>query len=169
MIRVSSVLGLDVVDNSATPPAGQLAVYAKDDRLHAKDDQGNERAYAGLDDLVVLTPPPLTYSIWGALETGEGTFPIFNDTGRTWTILAVRASVGTAPVGSSVIVDVNKNGTSIFGDQLERPAIAPGNNTSKSTGMTVTTVDDGEYLTVDIDQIGSTQSGSDLVVQITVV
>ena len=167
MIRVSSVLGLDVVDNSATPPAGQLAVYAKDDRLHSKNDQGSEVTYATTAEIPVV--PPLTYSITGELEVGEGTFPIYNDSGRTWTILAVRATVASSPSGSAVVVDVNKNGESIFGSSNDQPTISSGNFTDKTTAIAVTTVGDGDYLTVDIDQVGSTEPGTGLVVQITVI
>lgn len=90
--------------------------------------------------------------------------------GATWTISGVRASVGVAPAGASVIVDVNKNGTTIFTTQANRPTIAAAANTSGNvTNMDVTTVAAGEYLTIDIDQIGSTTAGSDLTVQIEVI
>jgi hypothetical protein len=107
------------------------------------------------------------FSRAGALTTGTGTFRIYNDTGATLTIRAVRASVGTAPTGASIICDISKNGTTIFTTQGNRPTIAISGNTSgKVTNMDVTSLADGDYLTVDIDQIGSTIAGSDLTVQI---
>ena len=112
----------------------------------------------------------LPYSYTGSLAVSVGTFRLYNDMGATWTISGVRASVGVAPVGSSIIVDINKNGTTIFTTQANRPAIAAAANTSGNvTNMDVTTVAAGEYLTIDIDQIGSTTAGSDLTVQIEVV
>lgn len=112
----------------------------------------------------------LPYSYTGTVAVTTGTFRFYNDSGATWTFSGVRASVGTAPAGASIIVDVNKNGTTIFTTQANRPTIAAGANTSGNvTNMNVTTVAAGEYLTIDIDQIGSTTAGADLTVQIQVV
>jgi hypothetical protein len=111
----------------------------------------------------------LPYSYLGNVVANIGTFRLYNDTGATWTITGVRASVGTAPTGASIIIDVNKNGTTIFTTQANRPTIAAAGNTSGNvTNMNVTTVAAGEYLTVDIDQIGSTIAGADLTVQVEV-
>lgn len=104
----------------------------------------------------------------GTLATAVGLNRFYNDTGRTLTILAVRASVAQTSTGASIIVDVNKNGTTIFGTQSLRPTIAAASNTNKTTGMTVTSWPDGEYLTVDIDQVGSPGTeGGDLTVIVT--
>ncbi len=86
--------------------------------------------------------------------------------GRAVTITAVRASVGSAPTGASVIVDVNKNGVTIFSTQSNRPAIAAGTVTDLADAINVPAVGAGEYLTVDIDQVGSSTPGSDLSVTI---
>ena len=79
------------------------------------------------------------------------------------TVTSVRASVGTAPTGSTLIVDINKNGTSILSTKLSIDA-----NEKTSTTAAVTTVisdssltDDAE-ITIDIDQIGSTIAGAGL-------
>ena len=111
----------------------------------------------------------LPYSYLGNVVVNIGTFRLYNDTGTTWTITGVRASVGTAPAGAAIIIDVNKNGTTIFTTQANRPTIAAAANTSGNvTNADVTTIAAGEYLTIDIDQIGSTTAGADLTVQIEV-
>lgn len=111
----------------------------------------------------------ITFSKSGNLATGAGTFRIYNDTGITLVIRSVRATVGTAPSGTSIIVDIHKSGTTIFTTQGNRPTVAIAGNTSgKVTNMNVTTIADGEYFTVDIDQIGSGTPGADLVVQLDV-
>ena len=103
----------------------------------------------------------------GTIAAGAGTFSFYNDSGVPLTIRSVRATVNTAPTGASIIVDVNLSGTTIFTTQANRPTIAAAAKTSgKVTSMNVTTVPDGGYLTVDIDQIGSTLAGADLVVQV---
>lgn len=103
----------------------------------------------------------------GNVAVGVGTFAWYNDSGVTMRIRSVRATVNTAPTGAALIVDVNRNGTTIFGTQANRPTIAAAAKTSgKMTGMSVTTIPDGQSITVDVDQIGSTIAGADLVVQI---
>jgi hypothetical protein len=85
---------------------------------------------------------------------------------RAITITKVRANVGTAPVGASVIVDVNKNGATIFTTQSNRPTIAAAAFTDDANAIDVPAVAAGEYLTVDIDQVGSTTPGNDLSVTV---
>lgn len=101
-----------------------------------------------------------TYSYDGELAAGAGghRFYVESDT----TITKVRASVGTAPTGSAVTVDVNKNGTSILSSAI---SIAAGSNTATGT-LSTTALSSGDYLTVDIDSVGSTTAGNDLVVQV---
>jgi hypothetical protein len=82
------------------------------------------------------------------------------------TIVAVRAVVTTAPTGASVIVDVNKNGTTIYGTQANRPTIAASSVTAVGGTASVTTLAAGDYLTFDIDQIGSTAAGANLKIQV---
>lgn len=111
----------------------------------------------------------LPYSYLGTLSVATGTFRLYNDGSTTWTIAGVRASVGTAPAGASIIIDIKVNGTTIFTTQANRPTIAAASNTSGNvTNMDVTTVAAGNYLTVDIAQVGSTTAGSDLSVQVEV-
>lgn len=111
----------------------------------------------------------LPYSYTGNLAVSSGTFRLYNDMGSNWTVSGVRASVGVAPAGASIIIDVNKNGTSLFTTQANRPTIVAASNTSGNvTNMDVTTVAPGDYLTIDIDQIGSATAGSDLTVQLEV-
>jgi hypothetical protein len=111
----------------------------------------------------------LPYSNTGTLSVLTGTHRLYNDSGSTWTINSVRASVGTAPTGASVIVDINVDGITIFTTQSNRPTIAASGFTSgKVTNMDVTTIANGSYITVDIDQIGSVIAGSDLCAQLEV-
>lgn len=112
-----------------------------------------------------VASPPVVFQAQGTLtvRTGALRFPVL---GGTYTIEAVRATVGTAPTGAAVIVDVNKNGTTIYGTQTNRPTIAVTTNAANGGTASVTSVTTGDYLTVDIDQIGSTVAGADLVVSV---
>lgn len=136
----SAVAG-DLYYNSST---GQVKVYKS-----AWTNLANEEAQ--------------TFSYTGAVATGSGTSRFYVE--GNYSITSVRASVATAPTGASMIIDVNKNGTTIFTTQGNRPTIAISGNTSgKITNMDVTTLASGDYLTVDVDQVGSTVAGSDLTV-----
>lgn len=80
----------------------------------------------------------------------------------------VRAYLDTAPTGSTFIVDVNKNGTTIFTSQAARPTIAISGNASTTTAPAVTAVAAGDRLSYDVDQIGASVAGSDLYLTVTV-
>ena len=103
----------------------------------------------------------------GTLTTTTGTQRLPID--GTYTIVGTRLMVGTAPTGSSLIVDVNKNGTTIYTTQGNRPSIAASANAGgPGTAPDVTSLVAGDYLTVDIDQVGSSVAGSDLTVSVIV-
>jgi hypothetical protein len=109
-------------------------------------------------------PIPITFSKSGVLTVGTGTGRFrFR---RACTIVGVSAIVDTAPTGADIIVDVNLNGTTIFTTQANRPTIAASANNSSTTAPDVTAVVADDYMTVDIDQVGSTVAGSDLTVTI---
>jgi hypothetical protein len=113
----------------------------------------------------VLIDLSVDFGVAGVLVTGAKPFRWYAR--GAWTILAVRASVGTAPTGASVIVDVNKNGTTIFTTQSSRPTIAVSTNTAlNSADPEIDTLANGDYLTLDVDQIGSTEPGQNLTVQV---
>lgn len=100
----------------------------------------------------------------GALAVSTGPFRWYNKTGKTLTFTAITASVGTAPTGATLIVDVNKNGTTIMTGT--KVVIATSGFVVTQTTFSTTTIADGDYVSVDVDQIGSTIAGSDLVVEV---
>lgn len=86
-----------------------------------------------------------------------------------WTkgnIVGVRASVDGSPTGSSIVIDVNKNGDSVYTTQENRPTIDPYQNTVLAPLPDISSFVEGDYLTLDIDAIGNTNPGRDLTVQI---
>lgn len=109
----------------------------------------------------------ISFSISGTLAVSTGAMRYYFD--GNYTITNVLASVSTAPTGASVIFDVNKNGTTIFSTQGNRPTIAASGFTDLSSTPDVTTLASGDYITVDIDQIGSSVAGANAVVRIQVV
>ena len=120
----------------------------------------------------------LQHSIAGAVAvaTGVATFALPFPA----ELVGVSLAAGTGPVGADLIIDVNKNGTTIFTDQATRPKIAAGQTASvvknkpalaagtnyiytpypsaKSLGVFA----EGDKITVDVDAVGSTTAGSNL-------
>lgn len=83
----------------------------------------------------------------------------------TLTISSVIIYSDDAPTGASLIVDINKNGTTIFTTQGNRPQIAAGGYYDESGTPDITSFAKGDRMSVDIDQIGSTNpGGNDLLV-----
>jgi hypothetical protein len=120
---------------------------------------------------VGYTSTPRREQIWS--RTGDVTvvssqLRFYNRAGRRRVIQGVWIAAGTPPVGTDIIMDVNKNGTTIFTTQTNRPRVLGGTN-----GGTVAVPDDGvfedgDYLTVDIDQVGSVTPGADITVGLVV-
>lgn len=112
-------------------------------------------------------PKDFTYAGTGNATTGTGKARFVNDTGETLRLRKVSLTVGTAPTGAALLVDVNVNGTSVFNPQSARPQVAIG-QTSGSAVPAVSGADvdvaPGAVITVDVDQIGSTVAGADLTV-----
>ena len=77
------------------------------------------------------------------------------------TLLEVRASVNTAPTGSTLIFDVNEAGTSVLGTKLSIDATEKTSTTAASTAtITDSALADDAEISIDIDQVGSTIAGA---------
>jgi hypothetical protein len=106
------------------------------------------------------------FTVEGTLIVDSNPLRIYNNYGENKTISEVFLSVDTPPTDASILVDVNKDGTTIFTTQSNRPSIADGANTGNTISVDVPVWADGEYLTMDVDQIGSGTAGSYLTVHI---
>lgn len=79
----------------------------------------------------------------------------------TFTISTVILWGDNVPTGADLIVDINKNGTTIFTTQANRPKISAGSNSGESGTPNITSINKGDRLSVDTDQVGSTIPGGD--------
>lgn len=102
----------------------------------------------------------------GDIEASSGTIRLANHSGSNRIITAVYLDVNTAPTGAAIIVDIHKGGTTIFTNQAHRPQVAATAFAGNTTTIDVSAWNDGEYLTCDVDQIGSSIGGSDLTVTV---
>lgn len=108
---------------------------------------------------------PYVFSASGVLttRTGKSKLQLLG----SGIIVAVKAYLDTAPTGGTQFaVDVNKNGTTIYGTQANRPIWVASANIATVGAHSVTTFTDGDRLSVDIDAVGSTVAGSDLTVTV---
>ena len=110
---------------------------------------------AGGNDSVVWSRTGVAAVVGGAVRW-------YNPRATSLTVLTARASVNTAPTGASLIVTLVKNGATT----IATLTITAGSYTSGLQTVNAALAD-GDYLTVNITQVGSTVAGSDLTVQIT--
>jgi hypothetical protein len=147
---------MNVLASDPSVPTGTSVYYNKNGKPKFKDgDTGTDYLLAGRQTV-------FTHS--GDVETGTGALKIPNLLGLTLFISKVQLMVGTAPTGAAIIVDIHKDGTTIFTNQANRPQIADGATSGNTTTIDDDEWADGEYLTMDIDQIGSGTAGANLTV-----
>jgi len=142
----------------STPGVGGLIYFKSDHLLRSLGTDGVER----------LIDPAVEQAVFGQ----AGPLAVKTYTSRWYveqagTLLTVRASVGTAPTGATIIVDVFKNGTTVFTGGSGRPTIATSGFTATGTPA-VTSVAAGDYFTISITQVGSTVAGADATVTLRV-
>jgi hypothetical protein len=104
------------------------------------------------------------FTVPGTLGTGSGKARFYVP--GPITLGNVRASVGTAPLGSEIIIDVNVNGETVFTTQSNRPKIFSGEVTVATSTPDIQELNTGDYISVDVDEVGSIFPGADLTVQI---
>jgi hypothetical protein len=155
--------GVEFTERSApsTPSGNKVHVYAKDksgvSTIYVINDAGTEY------ELAEYTPT-FVFPVAGTLFTGTS-LPSQGVAPKALTITKAYASVKTAPTGASLIVDINKNGTSIWNSTpANRLTITATNTSGTQTSFDTTSLAESDVLTVDIDQVGSTVAGADLVV-----
>ncbi len=107
-----------------------------------------------------------TFTIVGTLVVGTDLTPLLIAP-IALTIKKAFARIKTAPAGASIIIDINKNGTSIWAvNQANRLTIAAAANSATQTSFDTSSLAEGDYLTLDVDQVGSTTAGADLTVEL---
>ena len=167
---------LDVVDIPQLAHSSLSGIGSGDH--HAAVTIGNSGASAllGIDANQVLTLATIgvasitlvtSFTVDGLMSTA-GLCPhrFYNLFGIARTISKVAISLGIAPTGAAVIVDVLKDGVTIFTNQAHRPQIAAGANYGETTTIDVASWVAGTYFQVQVSQYGSVVPGSHLTVQI---
>jgi hypothetical protein len=137
------------VDDLAVGSNGQVLVAASGETLGL--------AWQGQSEVIGVACSDETTDL--ATGTGVVTFRM----PFAMTLTAVRASVTTAPTGSTVIVDINEAGTSVLSTKLSIDASEKTSTTAATAAVISDSAlaDDAE-ITIDIDQVGSTVAGAGL-------
>lgn len=117
---------------------------------------------------VVTVKRQVTFALEGTLTSAanHGTIRIPNQTTHPLTIQGVYLNADTGPTGQDLIADIHMDGTTIFTNQAHRPRILDGANDGNSTDIDVSAWAVGSYLTMDVDQFGSTLAGGNLTVTV---
>lgn len=101
------------------------------------------------NDFVTSEIEAYTFSVTGTVPSSQtGASRIYME--GSYVVESVRAAVGTVPT-TAVVVDINKNGTTIYSTQANRPSIAIGANSATGGTPDVVAFAAGDYLTVDVD------------------
>jgi hypothetical protein len=95
----------------------------------------------------------------------EGAIPLFNGTSKSYvykncTVTAIAMSVQVVAAGSSINIRINKNGS-----QLTTATLNASSAYYKVSGLSLSLVE-GDYLTIDVTQVGSSYPGYDLLVKV---
>lgn len=153
--------GIELTERSdpSTPGSNKIHIYAKDKdgvpSLYAINDAGT--VYE-----ISENRPTFLFTVTGSLVVASSVTPIL-PVHRTLTIIKAFGTLKTAPVGASLIVDINKNGTSIWASTpANRLTVLSSATTGSRSSFDTTTLADEDGLTLDVDQIGSTTAGADL-------
>jgi hypothetical protein len=168
---VNLEIGTDVQAFDADLSAIAALSPSNDDIVQRKAGAWTNRTMAQLaTDLQSVIKPTQS---WDFALSDEATDLTAGTAKLTWrtpyaiTITGVRASVNTAPTGSTIIVDINEGGSTILSTKLSIDASEKTSTTAASAAViSDTSLADDSEITFDIDQIGSTIAGKGLKVSI---
>ena len=147
----------DLIAASADNTPARLAVGTNGQILVAASGETTGLAWQGQSEVIGVACSDETTDL--ATGTGVVTFRM----PFAMTLTAVRASVTTAPTGSTVIVDINEGGSSVLSTKLSIDASEKTSTTAATAAVISDSAlaDDAE-ITIDIDQVGSTVAGAGL-------
>lgn len=120
-------------------------------------------SHNGSDSKLISVNRAFAWHISGTLGTGTNNGPRYVAP-QALTIVKVWLIVRTAPTGAAILIDINKNGSTIWSSQGNRATIAISGTTGNTTTFNTTALAAGDYLDLDLDQVGSTIAGVDLTV-----
>jgi len=166
----SVTIGTSAADVLSAAAGDITADDAGEDKLVFWDDSASRLTYLTLGDGVAIDGTTIYAQDWFVIAASDETTDLTTGTNKVYfrmpyaaTLLAVKATVNTAPTGSTLIVDINEAGTSLLSTVL---TIDASEKTSSTAAVPAVISDsalaDDAEITIDIDQIGSTVAGKGL-------
>jgi hypothetical protein len=158
--KLNFVAGVGYTDEAAQDAVGGMFTGNTETRIALTYDDAGAKINAVVDAFPVFVP----FFIPGTLVVGAGATRIYNPSGRTVTLKKIQFHAITAPTGSAATLDFNISGTTVFTTQGNRPSASAASNVS-SVGTPDTAAAawaDTQYITVDVDAVGSTVAGADI-------
>jgi hypothetical protein len=110
-----------------------------------------------INELINVVFPAWSSYLTGVAATGTKKDGFVAPSDLTIEFVSIYSDI--APVGSDLIIDVNKNGTTMFTTQANRPKVVDGNNAGADATPDITSISKGDRIDFDIDQVGSTTPG----------
>lgn len=111
----------------------------------------------------ISVPRTLVWHLGGNVVEGNEQGPTFR-LKRAATVVNVDLHVKTAPVGAALIVDIKKDGVSLF---TVLPEIDAGSTTEDGNHVFAdTALGAGSEIRADVIQVGTTTAGADLTIQL---
>jgi len=132
------------------------------------DDGGKFVTVKSTEDGLEFTDPPgrvFSFFVPGELSVGDIPVEIPAPEAGVISTVSVNVLTGYAPSGASIIVDVKKNGSSIY-PTSSKPTITSGNLSDYDSPPDTTSYAQNDLFSIRIDQVGSSSPGSYLAVQI---
>jgi len=154
--RATRIKGTQITNDTVNPVDLQSTAFPEDGQVPSYDASAGKflwtNTVAGAQDLAItLYGDAFVTSKIASFLTGA------NLNGKTLSYISIKVDV--SPTGADLIIDIHKNGTTIFTTQANRPKVANGNTSGSNATPDVQTVATGDIFSIDIDQIGSTAPG----------
>ncbi|NJL73665.1 MAG: hypothetical protein HC892_00190 [Saprospiraceae bacterium] len=146
--NANKIQGISVLNE--TPDDGQVLTYdTANSRAEWKNPTGSPTPLTIMQTFIFYFP--------GTVEVGGNNIRIYNQTGRTLTITKVMVYGDGA---NGAVVDIHKNGVTIFSNQANRPACS--GDTGSTTSIDVSAFSDAEYIMAEVD----TAAGQNMTVHV---
>ena len=172
----SVTIGTSAADVLSAAAGEITADDAAADKIVFWDDSADKLTYLALGDGVAIDGTTIYAQDWFVIAASDESTDLATGTNKVYfrmpyagTLLAVKATVNTAPTGSTLICDINEAGTSVLGTKLSIDASEKTSDTAASAAtITDSALADDAEITIDIDQVGSTVAGKGLKVYLKV-
>jgi hypothetical protein len=172
----SVTIGTSAADVLSAAAGEITADDAAADKIVFWDDSASKLTYLAMGDGVAIDGTTIYAQDWFVIAASDEATDLATGTNKVYfrmpyagTLLAVRASVNTAPTDANIEVDINEAGSTILSTKL---SIDASEKTSTTAAVPAVISDsalaDDAEITIDIDQVGSTVAGKGLKVYLKV-